>query len=209
MIGVVRPTPLSLLPGRLVRGCRLDRSPSGPGRDPVFTDSPQRPRGPLHTAVRTCLRIRVNTGQCVALSTRGRSRGRRLTPRLWRRAAFRKRPTQPGARGPSRSPAPLPALPPSAAPGGHASSLRHSLLVQARLRRPPGVAAGATPTPHVAPQSCSALRASSSSTNGRGHSVWPLRKRDCISKIHKGYSGNQYKNVNSLRIFLPRGRDTG
>lgn len=114
MIGVVRPTPLSLLPGRLVRGCRLDRSPSGPGRDPVFTDSPQRPRGPLHTAVRTCLRIRVNTGQCVALSTRGRSRGRRLTPRLWRRAAFRKRPTQPGARGPSRSPTwPLRPSPPS------------------------------------------------------------------------------------------------
>lgn len=110
---------------------------------------------------------------------------------------------------PRVAPAPLPALPPSAAPGGHASSLRHSLLVQARLRRPPGVAAGATPTPHVAPQSCSALRASSSSTNGRGHSVWPLRKRDCISKIHKGYSGNQYKNVNGLRIFLPRGRDTG
>lgn len=122
MIGVVRPTPLSLLPGRLVRGCRLDRSPSGPGRDPVFTDSPQRPRGPLHTAVRTCLRIRVNTGQCVALSTRGRSRGRRLTPRLWRRAAFRKRPTQPGARGPepeARAAAPRgPCAPPRPAPLG-------------------------------------------------------------------------------------------
>lgn len=118
MIGVVRPTPLSLLPGRLVRGCRLDRSPSGPGRDPVFTDSPQRPRGPLHTAVRTSLRIRVNTGQCVALSTRGRSRGRRLTPRLWRRAAFRKRPTQPGARGPSRSPRAPPRPAPLGCPRG-------------------------------------------------------------------------------------------